>query len=103
MPTASGGRPFLKLNLYRMKRLIIRDIALVAIWLLVISVQNLYAQQLNISGRVVDAMDNSPLPGAVVIQKGTKNGSITNLKGEFTLSAPQGSMLEVSYLGYTSV
>lgn len=86
-----------------MKRLIIRYIALVAVWFLTISIHDLYAQQISISGRIVDAMDSSPLPGAVVLQKGTKNGSITNLKGEFTLSAPQGAMLEVSYLGYTTI
>lgn len=35
--------------------------------------------------------------------KGTTNGVITDLDGNYTLQAPAGSLLEISYIGYQSV
>jgi TonB-linked SusC/RagA family outer membrane protein len=41
-----------------------------------------------------------PIIGANVIEKGTINGTITDLDGKFSLEAHPGASLEVSYLGY---
>jgi TonB-linked SusC/RagA family outer membrane protein len=57
------------------------------------------AQQVAVRGSVVDAQ-GEPIIGASVLQKGTTNGTITNVDGEFSLSAPAGSTLTVSYIGY---
>lgn len=38
--------------------------------------------------------------GASVVVKGTTNGTITNFDGKFTLSAKEGDILIVSYIGY---
>ena len=39
-------------------------------------------------GTVVSGSDNEPLPGVNVVVKGTTNGGITDLDGNFTLSVP---------------
>ena len=57
-------------------------------------------QARKITGKVTDGKD--AIIGATVKQKGTNNATITDLDGNFTLSVPQGSTLEVSYIGYAS-
>lgn len=52
-----------------------------------------------ISGIVLDAT-GLPVIGANVIVKGTTNGSITDLDGAFSLDVPQGSVLQISFIGY---
>jgi len=59
------------------------------------------AQEINVSGTVLDAATNEPLLGASVIVKGTKSGKITDFDGNFTLIASSiKSILIVSYVGY---
>lgn len=41
-----------------------------------------------------------PIIGANVIVKGTTNGMITGLDGDFQMEVPQNAILEVSYIGY---
>lgn len=52
-----------------------------------------------ISGVVADAT-GLPIIGANVIIKGTATGLITDLDGNFSLEVPQGSVLQISYIGY---
>lgn len=53
-----------------------------------------------ITGRVLD--DNGePLIGVNVHVEGTSVGSITDIDGNFILEAPVGSVLSISYVGYT--
>ncbi|HEY1021330.1 MAG TPA: TonB-dependent receptor plug domain-containing protein, partial [Flavisolibacter sp.] len=42
-----------------------------------------------------------PLAGATVTVKGTTTSVLTNASGEFTINAPAGSTLVVTYVGYT--
>lgn len=58
------------------------------------------AQDRALTGRVLSKSDGTGLPGANVIIKGTDRGSTTNANGEFTLNAPGGATLVVSYIGY---
>ena len=58
-----------------------------------------YAQNETYSGTVVDAQ-NEPIIGASVVQKGTAQGSVTDLDGKFTVSVAPGSTLVVSYIGF---
>ena len=55
-----------------------------------------------ISGRVSESQDNTPLPGASIIIKGTYLWGVSNQKGEFTIEGVQEGdyNLEVSFLGY---
>ena len=52
------------------------------------------AQNIQVKGTVVSGSDNEPLPGVNVVVKGTTNGGITDLDGNFTLSVPADATLE---------
>lgn len=54
---------------------------------------------LKIKGNVVDK-DGIPIIGANVKVKGTSNGTITDLDGNFVLEVENGAVLEVSFIGY---
>ena len=53
-----------------------------------------------ISGTVVAAKDSEPLIGVNVLQKGTTNGIVTDIDGNFTLSVPLPCELSITYVGY---
>jgi TonB-linked SusC/RagA family outer membrane protein len=55
--------------------------------------------KITVKGKIVDDK-GEPLPGASVLQKGTNNGAITDIEGNFSLSVPSDATLVVSYLGY---
>jgi hypothetical protein len=46
----------------------------------------LLGQQRTIKGRLVSVEDRTPIPGWTVIEPETKNGTITDINGEFTLT-----------------
>jgi len=54
-----------------------------------------------ISGQVVDAETNEPLPAATVVELGTTNGVSTGFDGSFSISVDVGDSLEVSFVGYS--
>lgn len=58
-------------------------------------------QTKKISGIVKD-MYGIPVIGANVIVKGTTNGVITGLDGDFQLDVPDNAVLEISYIGYVT-
>lgn len=51
-----------------------------------------FAQAIVVNGTVVEK-DGEPIIGANVLIKGTTNGAITDLDGNFTLNAQQGDIL----------
>lgn len=53
------------------------------------------------AGMVVD-QDGEPVIGASVFEEGTKNGTVTDVNGKFSLSVKQGAKLTISYIGYDS-
>jgi TonB-linked SusC/RagA family outer membrane protein len=56
--------------------------------------------QTRVSGRVID-VDNVPIAGASVVEKGTTNGVVTDNQGNYSLSVQDaGSVLQVSYVGF---
>ena len=64
-------------------------------------VANSSVQGVTISGQVVAASDNSPLPGVNVFEKGTQNGTITDINGNYTLTVSGSSAILVfSYVGF---
>lgn len=58
-------------------------------------------QNKKIAGIVVD-QNGEAVIGANVIQKGTTNGTITDIDGKFTLEVPAKAVLTVSFIGYQS-
>jgi TonB-linked SusC/RagA family outer membrane protein len=53
------------------------------------------------SGSVSDKMGNT-LPGVTVMIKGTTNGTVTNIGGDFSINAEAGDALVFSFIGYIS-
>ena len=59
------------------------------------------AQNSPITGIVISAEDNEPIIGASVLVKGTTNGTITDINGQFTLTniSPTNKTIIVSFIG----
>jgi TonB-dependent starch-binding outer membrane protein SusC len=64
------------------------------------TVFSLYAQNIQVKGVVLSASDKETLPGVNVVVKGTANSTITDLNGQFVLTAPSNAVLTVSYVGF---
>lgn len=62
-------------------------------------VQQLNAQDLKVSGSVTDDQGKT-IPGVSVLVKDTKTGTVTDGNGYFTISAPTGSTLVFSFIGF---
>lgn len=56
-------------------------------------------QEGKITGKVTDET-GFPIAGANVVVKGTLNGTMTDMEGQFSLDAPKGARLKISYIGY---
>lgn len=52
-----------------------------------------------VTGRVMDE-NGEGLPGATVMEKGTTNGTITDVDGRFSLNVSEGAVLLISFVGY---
>lgn len=65
-------------------------------------------QNMNISqqsGKVTGTVEDEfgPVPGASVIVKGTTNGMVTDMNGQFTLeNVKMGDIIQISFLGFTT-
>ena len=55
--------------------------------------------KITVKGKIVDEK-GEPLPGASLQQKGTSNGTITDINGNFSLSVSSDDTLIVSFVGY---
>ncbi|MDD2551606.1 MAG: TonB-dependent receptor [Dysgonamonadaceae bacterium] len=64
----------------------------------------LIAQQRRVSGTVLDSKDKSAMIGANIMEKGTLNGTITDINGNFSLNVTSSnSILVVSSIGYKTL
>jgi len=71
--------------------------------LLLASVTSSYAQSTKVySGTITDVDSNEPIIGVNIILKGAARGTITDTEGEFSIDAPIGSTLVLSYIGYVT-
>lgn len=61
-----------------------------------------FAQKITVHGYVDDEL-GEPLIGATVMEKGTSNGTATDIDGKFTLNVEPNATLVVSYIGYDPV
>ena len=76
--------------------------SLVAVLLLIFTIQQVQAQTATVSGVVVAQSDNQPIPGVSVLIKGTKTGTQTDLQGRFSLSASSKDVLVFSFIGFNT-
>ncbi|GAB3654666.1 TonB-dependent receptor [Echinicola sediminis] len=65
-------------------------------------VGELSEDKVEISGQVTSSQDGSTLPGVTVLEKGTTNGTITDLDGKYSLRVEEGATIVVSFVGYVS-
>ena len=72
----------------------------VAVMLFMATFVNAYAQS-QVEGTVKDK-EGEPLIGATVLVVGSTTGAVTNVDGNFTVSASPKSILKVSYIGYVT-
>lgn len=63
----------------------------------------MHAQDITVHGKVISKVDDEPLIGATVRCAANNKGTATDIEGEFTISAPAGSLLTISYVGYKTV
>lgn len=76
--------------------------SLLLMWaLLFVLSTSVFAQSRQVSGRVTDANDGTPVPGANVLVKGTATGTVTDSDGNYTISVTgSGNILVFSFIGY---
>lgn len=68
--------------------------------LILILTTAVYANAQQITGKVTD-VDGEPIPGANIVEKGTTNGTITNLDGEYIITnISEDATLQFSFIGY---
>ncbi|MFN8356134.1 MAG: SusC/RagA family TonB-linked outer membrane protein [Spirosomataceae bacterium] len=72
-------------------------LALLCLWLLSSAV---FAQK--ITGRITSKSDGKELPGVSIQVKGTTNGTTSDAKGNYSINAPQNSILVFSFIGQTT-
>ena len=58
-------------------------------------------QTRNITGKVTSYEDGEGLPGVNVLEKGTTNGTVTDVQGNYSLEVSEGATLVFSSVGYT--
>ena len=64
----------------------------------------LMAQQRRVTGTVVDSRDRSAMIGANIMEKGTTNGTVTDIDGRFSLNLTSANpVLVISSIGYLSL
>ncbi|MFC5682228.1 SusC/RagA family TonB-linked outer membrane protein [Flavobacterium sp. MAHUQ-51] len=61
-----------------------------------------FAQSTTITGKVVDK-DGLGVVGLNVIEKGTKNGVLTDMDGAYKIQVPKGAVLQFSFMGMKTV
>jgi len=73
---------------------------LMAVFLLINCLPAWAQSDIRVKGTIKSDVDGFPLIGVNVIQKGTTNGTISDIDGNYELTVPVGTQLEFSYVGY---
>lgn len=60
-----------------------------------------FAQRI-VKGQVISDKEEEPLIGVAIVEKGTSNGTITDIDGNFSLKVGNNATLVISYVGYTT-
>lgn len=84
----------------RKQNFIIKNFVFLFALMVIQSGSLLFAQDIDVRGKITTAEDGSVLIGANILEKGTANGTVTDAKGEFRLKVKTGAVLVISYVGY---
>ena len=91
---------YLLLTIFRPKPIFMRKRLYLLLAFLWMGVCMLSAQTKNVSGRILSAENDEPIPGATVLVKGTSIGVVSDAHGHFTLKVPESATeLIVSFMG----
>ncbi len=58
------------------------------------------APQVSVTGKVTDLENGGPLPGVNVVEKGTNNGTVTDIDGNYNINVNENATLLFSSIGY---
>ena len=61
-----------------------------------------FAQNVTVTGSIKDATTDEPLPGASVLLKGTRTGTVADIDGNYSITVPSGGTLVFSSIGFLS-
>jgi len=87
-------------NNKRSSYVVLSKFLVVFLFLLMQAGSLLFAQEIEVRGKVTSASNGEPLSFANVIEVGTSNGTATDADGEFALKVQEGAVLRISYIGY---
>ena len=80
--------------------LIMRTVIILLFTCVFITVAETVQQQgKTITGIIVDT-NGVPIIGANILEKGSRNGTITDFDGNFSLNVKDNAILQISYIGY---
>ena len=85
-----------------MKTIVLKAISVIAV---LFAAAMMYAQQSNlltVSGKVTDANTSKPMPGVNIVEKGTSNGTVSDVFGNFSIKVEKGKTLVFSFVGYAA-
>ena len=85
-----------------MKKNILKTLGSVLLVLILIQLGLPAQAQSVITGTITASDEEGGLPGVSILEKGTSNGTVTDLDGKFTIKVGSGSTLVISYIGYTT-
>ena len=63
------------------------------------SVENLLEEKVKVAGKVVEEKNGLPVLGASIVIRGTVNGTLTDVDGNFSIVANEGDVLLFSFVG----
>jgi TonB-linked SusC/RagA family outer membrane protein len=75
---------------------------LLSAFLVVLTCAPASAQERKVTGTVISAEDNLPMPGVNVVIQGQTAGTITDVDGNYAITVPQGASLVFSFIGYNT-
>jgi TonB-dependent starch-binding outer membrane protein SusC len=70
--------------------------------LLFFAATSAWSQGRTVTGKVTAADDGSGVPGVNVLEKGTTNGTVTDVDGGFSINVNENATLVFSFVGYTT-
>jgi iron complex outermembrane receptor protein len=81
------------LKLYRFRKLLLFSflVCSVPVW-----------GQISVSGTVTSSEDSNGLPGVSILEKGTNNGTVTNVNGNYSIVTGENATLVFSFVGFAS-
>lgn len=60
------------------------------------------AQERRVTGTVISAEDNTPMPGVNVVIRGRTTGTTTDVNGKYFINVPENAILVFTFIGYTT-